>query len=97
STRRDILTMLTTACDTEGSHLSKKELIDQVFGFLLAGFDTTSIALTWTLLQLSERPDLQQKVRGEMSLVLGDDINRTITHEELDALKLTTAVIKETQ
>lgn len=39
SSKRDILTMLTTACDTEGTHLSKRELVDHVFGFLLAGFD----------------------------------------------------------
>lgn len=39
SSKRDILTMLTTACDAEGTHLSKRELVDHVFGFLLAGFD----------------------------------------------------------
>lgn len=39
SSKRDILTMLTTACDVEGTHLSKRELVDHVFGFLLAGFD----------------------------------------------------------
>lgn len=31
--------MLTTACDAEGTHLSNQELVDHVFGFLLAGFD----------------------------------------------------------
>ena len=31
--------MLSSACDAEGTHLSNKELIDHVFGFLLAGFD----------------------------------------------------------
>ncbi|XP_048760776.1 uncharacterized protein LOC125669949 isoform X2 [Ostrea edulis] len=97
STKRDILTVLSSACDAEGSHLSKQELIDQIFGFLIAGFDTTSVALTWTLLQLSEKPDLQERVRGEILSVFGPDLNRPITHEELDALKLTTAVIKETQ
>uniref|UniRef100_K1P442 Cytochrome P450 4d2 n=1 Tax=Magallana gigas TaxID=29159 RepID=K1P442_MAGGI len=97
SSKRDILTMLTTACDVEGTHLSKRELVDHVFGFLLAGFDTTSVALTWILLQLSERPDLQEKVRQEILSVLGEDVNKTLAHEDLDALKLTTAVIKETQ
>ncbi|XP_078317631.1 cytochrome P450 4d1-like isoform X2 [Crassostrea virginica] len=95
--RRDILTMLSSACDAEGTHLSNKELIDHVFGFLLAGFDTTSVALTWTLLQLSRRPELQEKVREELTSVIGNDTEKPISHEELEALKLTTAVIKETQ
>lgn len=29
--------------------------------------------------------------------VLGEDVNKTPAHEDLNALKLTTAVIKETQ
>lgn len=55
------------------------------------------MALTWILLQLSERPDLQEKARQEIMSVLGEDVNKTPAHEDLNALKLTTAVIKETQ
>jgi cytochrome P450 len=55
------------------------------------------VALTWTLLQLSEKPELQERVRREILSVCGSDLHKPITHEELDALKLTTAVIKETQ
>ena len=58
---------------------------------------TTSVALTWTLLQLSRRPELQEKVREELTSVIGNDTEKPISHEDLEALKLTTAVIKETQ
>lgn len=37
--------MLSSACDAEGSHLSKQELIDQIFGFLIAGFDVIIVLL----------------------------------------------------
>ncbi|ORY51408.1 cytochrome P450, partial [Rhizoclosmatium globosum] len=50
------------------SRLSDEELGAQVLTFLLAGHETTSVALTWTLDFLSKNPEIQVKLREELKL-----------------------------
>ncbi|KAJ3067815.1 hypothetical protein HDU99_003377, partial [Rhizoclosmatium hyalinum] len=50
------------------SRLSDEELGAQVLTFLLAGHETTSVALTWTLDFLSKNPEIQGKLREELKL-----------------------------
>ena len=52
----DLLGWLLTASDGE---MSLQQLRDELATFLLAGHETTSIALTWALHLLSENPDVQ--------------------------------------
>ncbi|XP_060074895.1 uncharacterized protein LOC132554588 [Ylistrum balloti] len=92
---KDLLTSLLVARDQEGGAMSDKDLFGEVIGFLFAGFETTSIAMTWTLLQLAQFPDIQVKVRKEVNQVL-KDCNGVINYETLDQLKYLTCVIKET-
>jgi cytochrome P450 len=37
-----------SACDEDGSAMSANEVRDQVLTFLLAGHETTALALSWT-------------------------------------------------
>ncbi|XP_033746372.1 LOW QUALITY PROTEIN: cytochrome P450 72A14-like [Pecten maximus] len=89
------LTSLLNARDQEGGAMSNKDLFGEVIGFLFAGFETTSIGMTWTLLQLAQFPDIQAKVREEVNQVLKEH-NGVINNETLDKLKYLTCVIKET-
>jgi Cytochrome P450 len=41
--------------------------------FLLAGFDTSSVCLTWTLHLLSKHTDVQKKLADEVLSVIGRD------------------------
>jgi cytochrome P450 len=43
--------------------LSDQELIDQVSTLLLAGSETTSTGLGWTLYNLARSPDVQERAR----------------------------------
>ena len=37
------------------------QLVDNIVGFMFAGFDTTAISLTVVLLLLAQHPDVQEK------------------------------------
>ncbi|PWN45324.1 cytochrome P450 [Ceraceosorus guamensis] len=46
--------------------LADEEVVAQVSTFMLAGFETTSTQLTWTLLYLAENSACQEKMREEL-------------------------------
>eukprot|EP00271_Cylindrocystis_brebissonii_P015796 TRINITY_DN3880_c0_g4_i1.p2 TRINITY_DN3880_c0_g4~~TRINITY_DN3880_c0_g4_i1.p2 ORF type:complete len:127 (+),score=25.56 TRINITY_DN3880_c0_g4_i1:1653-2033(+) len=51
--------------------LSNQELMDQCVTFLIAGHETTSNLLTWTVFLLSQHPEWQEKARdGLLRLLL---------------------------
>ena len=51
--------------------MSDKQLQDECVTFFLAGHDTTSTLLSWTLMLLAQHPHWQQAVREEVREVLG--------------------------
>ena len=64
--------MLLAARDPEtGERMSQQEIRDQVLIFLLAGHETTSTALTFTLHLLGRHPEVQAAVHREVAEVLG--------------------------
>jgi len=91
----DLLDRLLLAHNEQGEPLSDAYLKDQVGGFLFAGFETTSTALTWTLLQLAEHEDIQDKARQEVTSLLTDG-SQPITMDIADKLQYLACVIKET-
>jgi len=50
-----------------------EEIMAQMNVLLLAGYETTSISLTWSLIELSRKPEMQQKLRDELSEFSGTD------------------------
>jgi cytochrome P450 len=90
----DLLQALLDAVDEEGDGkgLSEKELRDQLMTLFLAGHETTSNALTWTLYLLSQNPAAYQKLRDETDKVLG---GRAVGMGDLDALPYGEQVISE--
>ncbi|KAG1729371.1 cytochrome P450 [Suillus lakei] len=53
-------------------HMSEEEVVAQMKVLLLAGYETTSISLTWALIELSRHPDTQTRLREEL-LAFGAD------------------------
>lgn len=60
---------------------------------LIAGHETTSAMLTWTILQLGENPEILQRLRNEIDSVVGDSPAVTAAH--LEAMPYLRAVLKE--
>lgn len=89
----DLLTMLLQAWDEEtGLGMNDQQLRDEVITLMVAGHETTSGALTWTLLLLSQHPDMEARLREEYTRVLG---GRAATIEDLPQLKLGRMVLEE--
>ncbi|KAK0506763.1 cytochrome P450 [Armillaria luteobubalina] len=47
-------------------HMSRDEIIAQMNMLLIAGYETTSISLTWALIELCKNSDIQNKLRDEL-------------------------------
>ncbi len=90
--RGDLLEMLLEARDDDGHGMTPKQLRDELFTAYFAGHETTSNALAWTWLFLSEHPDIRQRLERELDEVLQ---GRTATLEDLRRLPYTEAIIKE--
>ncbi|XP_050389968.1 cytochrome P450 3A19 [Patella vulgata] len=91
----DILSILLKARDENDKGLSDDSLSAQIGGFLFAGFETTSTALTWILLNLAEHEDVQDKVRAEIQQVLPSS-DQPLTRTDFDKLTYMVCVINET-
>jgi cytochrome P450 len=88
----DLLSALMSARDDDGAALTARELRDQLLTLYIAGHETTSHALTWTLYLLSQNPNARAELHAEHARVLG---GRLPTFDDLPALPYTEQVFKE--
>jgi cytochrome P450 len=88
----DLLSALLSARDADGAALAPRELRDQLLTLYLAGHETTSQALTFTLYLLSQHPHAQETLHAELERVLQ---GRTPGYADLERLPYTEQVVKE--
>jgi cytochrome P450 len=67
----DLLSMLLAAQDDDGTHMTDRQLRDEVITIFLAGHETTANALSWTWLLLSQNSVAEAKLHAELDAVLG--------------------------
>jgi cytochrome P450 len=89
---QDLLSILISARDEDGSAMSANEVRDQVLTFLVAGHETTALALSWTWYLLSQNSDVENKLHQELDNVLGGKLPGL---NDLPLLIYTDRVIKE--
>jgi len=89
--RTDILSLLISVRDEAGQGMSDQELRDELLTFLLAGHDTTALAMAWGLYWIHRYPEVREKLIQELNS-LGD------TPDPLSIFRLPylTAVCNET-
>ncbi len=89
----DLLSMLLSARDEEtGEAMTDEQLRVEVTTFLLAGQETTSLALTWTWYLLSQHAGAQRRLEEEIDTVLN---GRPPEYADLVNLPYTRMVIDE--
>ncbi len=88
----DLLSMLMQARDEDGGRMSDKQLRDEVMTFLLAGHETTALALSWTWHLLGQNPEAEEKLHEELDRVLA---GREPEFADLQKLPYVERVIKE--
>src|SRR4051812_42760951 len=61
-----LLSLLITANDPKtGRYMSETDVRDNILTFVMAGHETTALALTWTFYLLSLRPDVEARVKAK--------------------------------
>jgi cytochrome P450 len=88
--RADLLAMLLEAQETHG--WTHEHLRDQVMTVILAGYETTAIALTWTWYLLSQNGEAEARMHQELDRELG---GRLPNYEDLPRLTYTAMVLAE--
>jgi cytochrome P450 len=90
--RGDLLGLLMQARDEEGHAMTDEQLRDEAITILLAGHETTALALSWTCYLLSRHPSVAASLHQELYEVLG---GRSPTAADLSRLRFTEMVVME--
>jgi cytochrome P450 len=100
--RPDLLTWMIEAHDTEaadrfGETMTDEQLRDEVMTMVLAGHETTAMALSWTWWLLSSHPAAYDRLVAELDEVLADPAGgtRPPSVDDLPALRFTRSVVSE--
>jgi cytochrome P450 len=89
----DLLHRLTLARDPEsGRSMDDRQLVDNLLTFYLAGHETTSRALAWTLYLLACFPDWAARAEAEVAAVTG---GAPVGAEHIERLALVQQILKE--
>ncbi|CAF1403819.1 unnamed protein product [Adineta ricciae] len=73
--------------------LNDKEILGQTFAFLFAGYETTSVLMSFFFYVMATQPHIQEKVYDEIQQVIA---NNEVTYEKLSELHYLDMVISET-
>ncbi|CAF1155310.1 unnamed protein product [Rotaria sordida] len=78
--------------EEEKKGLIRREILGEMLMFLIAGFETTSTALTWSIHLLSKHPEVQQKIKAELTK---ENVHHDLILDRFDSLIYLDCVIKE--
>ena len=88
----NVLADLLATSHEDGKPLGDQEIRDAVLTMLLAGHDTTAVALSWTLEQVVPRGDVVERIADELSRATGGGPPQV---DQLNQLTYLDAVIRE--
>jgi cytochrome P450 len=90
--KKDLMSAMFKAKEDDEAPMSDDEILDETIMFFLAGHETSSNTLCWTLLGLCNNPEALRKCTEEVDRVLE---GREPEWEDLHKLKYMDAVLKE--
>jgi cytochrome P450 len=67
----DLLALLMSTMDEDGSQMTSRQLRDETMTLFLAGHETTALTLSWAWYLLSQNPAAEARLHEELSGVLG--------------------------
>jgi cytochrome P450 family 6 len=80
---------------TGDKSLTLEEITAQCYVFFVAGFDSTASCMTFALYELSKNPDIQEKLRNEITEVLSKHQNN-LTYDAIQDMEYLDQVVNET-
>src|ERR1700760_928667 len=94
--KKDMLAAMMTGVDrSTGEQLDDVNIRYQINTFLIAGHETTSGLLSYTLYALLKHPDILKKAYEEVDRVFGGDLSVKPTYAQVTQLTYVTQILKE--
>jgi cytochrome P450/NADPH-cytochrome P450 reductase len=94
--QKDLLNFMLAGVDKQtGESLSDENIRYQIITFLIAGHETTSGLLSFTLYFLVNNPDILEKAYEEVDRVLGSDLAVTPTFQQVNQLTYVQQILNE--
>lgn len=93
-TRKDFLQLLIDMKEYDNNALTMNELAAQSLVFFIAGFETSSTAMTFALYELASNPEIQNKAREEVFNILKNHDGK-ITYDAINDMKYLQQVVDE--
>jgi cytochrome P450 len=95
----NMLVLLSEAQKQDPDHFSELDIMEHSRTMVFAGFETTSILMQWMWYALDGRPDVENKLRGEITEQAPCTAARDssgLTHEAINKMDYLSATFKET-
>jgi cytochrome P450 len=90
--RGDLLAMLLGAQDEDGSRMTDQQVRDEAMTIVLAGHETSALALSWLWFLLATHPEQESALHEELDRVLGQRPPRL---EDIPQLEYTEMAVRE--
>ncbi|XP_032631177.1 cholesterol 24-hydroxylase [Chelonoidis abingdonii] len=90
---RDILTQILKGDAAQEKTGDDENILDNFVTFFVAGHETTSIQLSFTIMELGRQPEILERLHAEVDEVIG--AKRNIDYEDLGRLEYLSQVLKE--
>lgn len=88
--------LLCYSLDSDDS-FTDEDIREEVDTFMFEGHDTTALAIAWALYMIALHPEIQQKIQQELDAVLGNDLEKNISMNDMKEFKYLDCVTKECQ
>jgi len=95
----DMIWNLMNCTYKDGTPVPDREVAHMMIALLMAGQHSSSATITWILLRLATRPEVQDQLLEEQKQALGvnaDGTAKELTYDDLSRLPLHSQVVKET-
>jgi cytochrome P450 len=90
---KDLLGRMLASFDPETAQkMSDRQLVDNTIAFLVGGYDTTALSLTWALYLISQSPEWETRILEEVDRVAGSN---PVGSEHFEQLIVTQQVYNE--
>jgi cytochrome P450/NADPH-cytochrome P450 reductase len=94
--KKDMLAAMMTGVDrATGEQLDDVNIRYQINTFLIAGHETTSGLLSYTIYALLKHPEILKKAYDEVDRVFGPDVDAKPTYQQVTQLTYITQILKE--
>ncbi|XP_035214782.1 LOW QUALITY PROTEIN: cytochrome P450 4c3-like [Stegodyphus dumicola] len=84
-------------CISLEQQLDEQDIREEVDTFMFEGHDTTAMGIIFALYCIGLYPEVQKKVTDELDEIFGDDVERSVTHDDVRRMKYLECTLKESQ